>query len=324
MDIPLILFFAVIAIAIFLFEWGMLRSVYAPARDDNKFIKDRIAKLKKQPKQEARQSLIKDDYKEKNSSLYRQLIQFPGVNLITDWIEQSGKIIKLDQFLWTCFGCGIAAFVSIWLYTFDIVMAVTGFFVAFSIPIIKLWQTKTKRLESFESQLPEALDIITRAIRAGHPFNQTLHLVADELEGAISEEMAVTYAEMNYGVPISVALGNMLKRIPSKPLKSLVTAILLQRETGGNLAEILEKISGVVRGGYRFQRKIKTLSAEGKMGAWVMSGVPVFLGIMMYFFEPELIQELFRNPVGIKMLWGSGILYVIGFFWIRQVIKIEV
>ena len=136
--------------------------------------------------------------------------------------------------------------------------------------------------------------------------------------------MAIAYAELNYGVSINIALSNLIRRIPSKPLKSLVTAILLQRETGGNLAEILEKIGGVVRGSYKFQRKLKSLSAEGKLSSLVLSSVPLVLGAGLYVMQPELVSELFRNPKGIDLLYGSGVLYAIGFVWINRVIKIEV
>ena len=326
MDFTLAGLFIAIAIAIFLFEWGMLRSVYAPARQDSDRIKDRIKKLKENDKkpEEQSDSLVKDSYQEKNSDFYRKVTQLPGVHLITLWIEQSGQSIKLNHFLWTMVGFSIIAFIMTMAFTQSFLFSLIALIVGFFLPIFQLIQKKKKRLELFDEHLPEAMDIMTRALRAGHPFNTTLQLCANELKGPIADEMAITFAELNFGVSTQDALKDLIRRVPSKSLKSLVTAILLQRETGGNLAEILEKISNVVREGYRFQRKIKTLSAEGKMSSMVLASVPIVMGTGMYFIQPEVVGELFTNPDGHDLLKLSGTLYFIGFVWIRLLIKIEV
>jgi len=325
MDFALIGFFVVLAIAIFLFEWGMLRSVYAPARQDSDLIKKRIEKLKKtgnttEPEQD---SLIKDDYEEKNSSFYKNAAQFPGVDLLTLWIEQSGQTIKLNKFLVIMSGSSIASLMLVLLVTGDIVYAIIATPIGFFIPILHLIHKKNKRLADFEEHLPDAMDIMTRALRAGHPFNTTLQLCAEELKGPISEEMALTFAELNFGVSTKDALAGLIRRVPSKSLKSLVTAILVQRETGGNLAEILQKISAVIRAGIKFQRTLRTLAAEGKMSAIVLGCVPIFMGIGMSFIQPEVMAELF-TPQGLQLLKLSGVLYLTGFLWIRMLIKIEV
>jgi len=324
MDITLAVFFAIIAIAIFLFEWGMLRSVYAPARRDSHRIKERISKLKQKNKDVSQGTLVKDNYKEKNSSFYKNMTQFPGVHLITLWIEQSGQTIKLDRFFWTMAGIGIVLAILVTGFTHNPVYGLVAGLIGSFLPVAQLIQKKNRRLAQFDEHLPEAMDIMTRALRAGHPFNTTLQLVADELKGPIAEEMALTFAELNFGVATNTALTNLIRRVPSKSLKSLVTAILLQRETGGNLAEILEKISGVVRDGYKFQRKLGTLSAEGKMSAMVLAGVPIVLGFGMYVIQPDVMSELFTNPSGHDLLKISAVLYIVGFFWIRMLIKIEV
>jgi tight adherence protein B len=221
-------------------------------------------------------------------------------------------------------GAGIVSIILTMAFTNNISYALIAGIVGFFLPVLQLIQKKNKRLANFDEHLPDAMDIMTRALRAGHPFNTTLQLCADELKGPIAEEMAITFAELNFGVSTQDALMDLIRRVPSKALKSLVTAILLQRETGGNLAEILEKISGVIRDSYRFQRKLKTLAAEGKMSAIVLAGVPIALGVGMYFIQPEVMGELFTNPGGITLLQISGALYFVGFIWIRMLIKIEV
>lgn len=324
MELGLIILVAVIGLAIFLFEWGMLRSVYSPEKEDNKKIKERIAKLKQKTQLPQEESLIKDDYLQKSSNFYRKASLVPGFNKITTWAEQAGESIKIEKFVWTSAAFSAGFFMGGWFLLNNFLIALLVALIAFFIPTIKLFMKKNKRLNQFDEQLPEALDIMTRALRAGHPFSHTLKLVADELNGAISEEMALTFAELNFGVSVDVALTNLIRRVPSKALKSLVTAILLQRETGGNLAEILEKIGGVVRGSYRFQRKLKTLSAEGKLSSVVLASVPLVLAAGISVIAPDIVSELITNPKGHTLLYGAGTLYVIGFIWISRVIKIEV
>jgi len=324
METGLIILVAIIGIAIFLFEWGMLRSVYSPEKDDSKKVKERIASLKQEKKAPEEESLLKDGYLHKSSDIYRKMSGVPGFSLIIIWSEQAGETIKADKFLWTSLGTAAVFGIFSWLVLSNILISIPATLFGFFIPTIKLYLKKNKRLNQFDEQLPEALDIMTRALRAGHPFSHTLKLVADELNGAISEEMALTFAELNFGVAVDEALSNLIRRVPSKALKSLVTAILLQRETGGNLAEILEKISGVVRGSYKFQRKLKSLSAEGKLSAVVLASVPLVLGAGISLIAPDIVSELITNPKGHTLLYGAGTLYVIGFIWISRVIKIEV
>ncbi|HFE38727.1 MAG TPA: secretion system protein, partial [Gammaproteobacteria bacterium] len=248
----------------------------------------------------------------------------PGVALITLWIEQSGQTIKLQNFLGAMVAISIGSFVAVLIGTHNLLYAGIGAFVGFFLPVIHLAKKKHDRLANFDDHLTDAMDIMIRALKAGHPFNTSLQLVSEELKGPISEEMAITFAELNFGESTQTALTNLIRRVPSKLLKSVVTAILLQRETGGNLAEILEKINKVVRDSHRFQRNLKTLAAEGKMSAIVLASVPVVLGIGMYFIQPDVMAELFINPTGHTLLKISAVLYTIGFFWIRILIKIDV
>ena len=324
METGLIIFVVIVGIAVFLFEWGMLRSVYSPEKDDNKKVKERIEKLKQQKKAPEEESLIKDDYLQQNSDFYRNVSKIPGFSVIPKWAEQAGESIKFDKFVWTSAAVAVGGFMISWLLLSNLAISIPVALAGLFFPTIKLYLKKQKRLNQFDEQLPEALDIMTRALRAGHPFSHALKLVADELNGAISEEMALTFAELNFGISVDVALSNLIRRVPSKALKSLVTAILLQRETGGNLAEILEKISGVIRGSYRFQRKLKTLSAEGKLSAVVLASVPLVLAAGISVIAPDIVSELITNPKGHTLLYGAGTLYVIGFIWIARVVKIEV
>ncbi len=324
METGLIVLVAIVGVAVFLFEWVMLRAVYSPEKVDNRRVKERIANLKQQKKVDSEESLIKEDYLAKNSDFYRKVSVLPGFWLLPLWAEQAGENIKVEKFIWSSvITASVFAIVS-WFLLSNILISLALGLSALFFPLMKLILKKRRRLNQFDEQLPEALDIMTRALRAGHPFTSTLKLVSDELTGAISEEMGLTFAELNFGVTVDVALSSLIRRVPSKALKSLVTAILLQRETGGNLAEILEKISSVVRDTYKFQRKLVSLSAEGKLSAIVLGSVPLVLAAGITLVAPDIVSELITNPKGHTLLYGSGFLYFIGFIWIKSVIKIEV
>ncbi len=324
MDNALIGIVVLVALAVFFFEWGMLRSMTSTEKLQKQKIKERIDAIRKSNRADASGSVVRDDYHDKNSDFYRRATGWPGIPTLTLWLEQAGWRLSLEKLLWSSGVLGIVAGILAQGFLHNPLAALAIGIAATLLPIGKLHRDKVKRLDSFDEKLPEALDIITRALRAGHPFNYSMQLVADELEGAIAEEFAVTFAELNFGVPTKIALENMVRRMPSKPLKSLVTAIVLQRETGGNLAELLEKISCVIRGGYRFQRKLRTLSAEGRLSAVVMSSVPLVLGLGLYAFAPDLIGELFKNPKGVSLLYNSAIMYIVGFLWVRRMVRIDV
>ncbi len=195
---------------------------------------------------------------------------------------------------------------------------------AFLLPILRLSALRRRRLGKIDEQLPDAIDVIKRALRAGHPFNAAIKLVADDMDQPIAKEFETMFSDLNYGSDVRRALLGLLERVPSVTIMALVTSVLVQRETGGNLAEILDQIGKVVRGRFRFERKVRTLAAEGKMSAWVLAMVPLALVAMLSISSPTYLPVLLTNPVGHKMLYVAGILGVIGVLWIRKIIRIEV
>jgi tight adherence protein B len=162
-----------------------------------------------------------------------------------------------------------------------------------------------------------------RALRAGHPFNAAIKLVADDMDQPIAAEFELTFSDINFGNDVRRAMLGLLNRVPSVTVMALVTSVLLQRETGGNLAEILDQIGKVVRSRFRFQRKLRTLSAEGRMSAWVLAMVPLGLVVLLSVVSPAYLPVLLKSSVGHKVLYGAGTLFVIGILWTRRVIRIE-
>ena len=246
-----------------------------------------------------------------------------GANLAV-WVEQSGARISLSALLL------IAALLGVF---FGLVVAsalrmpigwVLGFALGFALPFIVLRVKRTRRLRKFEEEFPEALDLIARALKAGHAFATGLKMVADEMGEPIGPEFRKTFDEQNFGLPLKDSLANLTTRIPLLDVRFFSTAVLIQRETGGNLSEILENLGHVVRERFKILRQVRVYTAHGRLTGYVLLGLPVFLAIALAFINPEHMQLLFRERIGHMMLFATAVMQTIGYVWIKQVVKIEV
>jgi len=187
-----------------------------------------------------------------------------------------------------------------------------------------LLNRRSSRLRRFEEQFPEALDLLSRAIRAGHALQTALGMVADELKEPVGPEFKKTFEQQNFGLPLRDALNEMAARIAILDVRFFVTAVLIQRDTGGNLAEILDNLAHVVRERFKIRRQIRVHTAHGRFTGFVLLALPAALGIALSFINPEHMQTLFNERMGQMMLMGAIVMQAVGFVWIRQVIKIEV
>ena len=180
------------------------------------------------------------------------------------------------------------------------------------------------RLKKFEEQFPEALDLLSRAIRAGHAFQTAMGMVADEMPEPIGPEFKKTFDQQNYGLPLRDALNLMPERVPLMDVHFFVTAVLIQRETGGNLSEILDNLARVVRERFKILRQVRVHTAHGRMTGYVLLSLPGALGIALSMINQGHMQPLFREHLGQQMLIGAAVMQVIGYFWIKKVVNIEV
>ena len=175
-----------------------------------------------------------------------------------------------------------------------------------------------------EQQLPGALDLISRALRAGHAFPPAIEMVANELAPPLSHEFRILFDEVNYGISMSQALKNLSYRVPSTDLGFFVIAVLIQRETGGNLTAILQNIATIMRERQRLFGQVEVLSAEGKLSAWILGVLPFGLAAVLHVANPGFMTLLWVDPLGQQMLKGMLVLMIVGVFWIRKVIRIKV
>jgi tight adherence protein B len=179
-------------------------------------------------------------------------------------------------------------------------------------------------MRKFEELFPEALDLLSRAVKAGHAFQTAMNMAAEELPDPVGPEFRKTFDQQNFGLPLRDALNAMADRIPIIDVKFFVTAVLIQRETGGNLSEILDNLSHVVRERFKVLRQVRVHTAHGRFTGWVLLALPAALAIVMKFINPEHMNLLFEESMGRTMLMAAVVMQTIGYFWIQRVIKIEV
>jgi tight adherence protein B len=182
----------------------------------------------------------------------------------------------------------------------------------------------SKRLSAFEEHLPDSIDLMTRAIRAGHPLSSGFKMVADEASEPVAGEIRRVFEEQRFGMPFDDSMVAMADRVPIVDTRILVTAILIQREVGGNLAEVLDKIAYVVRERFQIRRQLRTYTAQGRLSGYVLGALPIVIGFAMYLLNPDYMGTLLREPVGHLMLTGAAIMQVCGYLWIRKIVNIEI
>jgi len=245
-------------------------------------------------------------------------------NALGLWIDQSGVKASLS-------GLFLVAAVLAVLLAIVAGMAVgskwgwpAGAALGFAMPFIYLKSKRSRRMHAFEEQFPEGLDLISRALKAGHAFATGLKMVADEMPEPVGPEFRKTFDEQNFGLPMKDALDNLTHRVPHIDVRFFATAVLIQRETGGNLAEILENLAHVVRERFKILRQVRVYTAHGRFTGYVLLALPAVLCVALAFINPAHMNLLFRTPMGQMLLMGAGVMQVIGYIWIKQVIKIEV
>ena len=272
---------------------------------------------------DANTSIVKEKYLNRLGPVERSLEYLPGMAKLKMLLEQAGKQQMAYRFALMSIFFSIAMGFVAWLYFHQTLIVLGTLFVAAALPIIWLRKQKTKRLDKFEEQLPEALQMMSRALKTGYSFSECMKIVSTEMSAPISQEFAMTYEEINYGRDVEVAFALMIERVPSISLIAMSTAIIIQKETGGNLSEVLLKISAVLSSRFKLQRRIKTLSAEGVMSAWVLLLLPLVLFLAVNLLNPEYFNPIYKSPDRMTFLYIFLGLELTATFWIRLIINID-
>ena len=257
--------------------------------------------------------------------LAHALERFAGaVRPVERLIERSGYSVSVGQIVLSSALAALLGAVAAWQLTHQFVLGAGAGLLLGMTPFAFLKRAATRRLARFEEQFPEAIDLIARALRAGHAFTTGLGMVADEVEEPVRTEFRLLHDRQNYGMPLPDALRSLAVRVPLLDARFFATAVLTQRESGGNLSEVLDNLSKLIRERFKLKRQVRTLSAHGRITGWVLAALPIVLAVLMFVIAPEHMKVLFTDPLGVRMIVGAGVLQVIGFLAMRRIVNIEI
>lgn len=247
----------------------------------------------------------------------------PEVFNLTKVIEQADANVKPSSL----FGIGmIAAFLGglVSAALVNVYVAPIVAMICFGSPFIWLFVKRANRMKSFAAQLPDAMELIARALRAGHSLAAGMHVVAEEMPAPICKEFGRVYEEQNLGIPLEESLRSMCERVPNLDLRFFVTSVAIQRQTGGDLAEILDRIGHIIRERFKILGQVKALTAEGRLSGIVLIALPIGLFMLMLWMKPDYIKLLWTDDMGIKMSIGAIVLMLIGSYAIKKIVDIKV
>ena len=270
-------------------------------------------------------TLIHKDLVSKMPALDRLLLQVPSLVRLQLFIAQAGLELTVFSLL------SISLFIGVLLFVLGVLLLSNAillplFIAAFgsAVPILVIFIKRYRRLAKFEEQFPEAMDLLARAVRAGYAFTAGLELIAEELPNPLAGEFKTTYDQQNLGLPLRETLANLQVRVPLPDVYLFVSALQIQRDSGGNLAEILDKLSEVIRERFKLFRQVKTLTAEGRLTLYFLMGMPPIAGILFFVVNPDYMMPLLKDPAGHRLLGLAALSQFIGYLVIKKVVNLKV
>ena len=318
-----ILVFVVVALAAF-----ALLSFFDERNARARVLRERLSPAdeaeQRQPSEEL--ALLRDELLSEIPAFDTILRRSARVSDLQKLLTQAEIKTRAGNFLILCCltGFAFAALVFFWNKGHDPVFAWVGLLAGFFLPYAYVSYRRTKRFESFEELFPEAIDTLARSVRAGHAFTTALEMISSEVAEPVSGEFRKLYEEQKFGLPVRDALMNLAERVPLVDVKFFVTAVMIQRETGGNLAEILDNLSYVIRERFKIHRQVRVYTAQGRLTMALLMGMPPLIVTVMLITNPAFIRPLFNDPIGHTLLVLGITLQTIGYFVIRKIIRIQV
>jgi tight adherence protein B len=249
--------------------------------------------------------------------------RIPRLRDLDNQLEQSGLTWTAHTFLLLSVGLGATLGFGMLLLTVNWVHGLVGVGIGSLLPYAYMKRRLRKRMDRFQEQLSNAIELMTRALQAGHPLSAGFKMVAEEMSDPAREEFRRVFEEQKFGLPFVDTMTALSDRVPLADVRIFVTAVLVQREVGGNLTEILDNLTGIIRERFKLQRQMRVLTAEGRMGGYVLSGLPVAVGIAFYFLNPSYIMTLFTTPQGNMLLVTALVMQMLGFLWIRKITTLD-
>ena len=269
-------------------------------------------------------SLLRDDALSDIPVLNWILQRLPPVVKLQTLLAQAGMTTPVGTVILMCLSLALLAFLGGLLVQMPALLTLMLAAGAGSAPLVVVLVKRERRFARFEELFPDAIDLLARAVRAGHAFTTGFELIANETPEPLASEFRIAYEQQNLGMPLREALENLVTRVPSPDVRFFVSALQIQRESGGNLAEILDKLSYVIRERFKILRQVKVFTAEARMSLYILTAVPPITALLMYLVNREYILTLFQTPMGQKMLAVAILLQVSGFFVMRQITRLKV
>jgi tight adherence protein B len=315
-----LLVFAVVTVAVFA---GM--SLLDQRTAQSRILRDRLSATQAPIEQVAPDvALLRDEVLSRIPAFDTFLRRSERVSVLQKMLAQGSVDVRAGNFLVLCAISAVILAIIAFIAGGNLIFAWVGAVLGFFLPYAYASHMRTKRFQKFEEKFPEAIDTLARAVRAGHAFTTALEMIANEVSEPVAGEFRQLYEEQKFGLPVRDALVNLADRIPLVDVKFFVTAVMLQRETGGNLAEILDNLSYVIRERFKILRQVRVHTAQGRLTMVLLMALPPTIVLVMTLMNPGFIRPLFTDPIGHALIVGGITLQTLGYFFIRKIIRIQV
>jgi tight adherence protein B len=313
------LIFAVVTVLAF-----AVMSLLDQRKAQARVLRDRLTTPEQSPGGQLELALLRDEMLSRIPAFDTLLRRSERVSLLQKMLAQGSVDIRAGNFLIICAASGVGLALAAIIAGGNVMFGWAGLLLGFFVPYAYASHMRAKRFQKFEEKFPEAIDTLARAVRAGHAFTTALEMIATELAEPVAGEFRQLYEEQKFGLPVRDALINLTERIPLVDVKFFVTAVMLQRETGGNLAEILDNLSYVIRERFKILRQVRVHTAQGRLTMVLLMALPPTIVVLMLLLNPGFIQPLFSDPLGHILVVAGVTLQTLGYFVIRKIIRIQV
>lgn len=277
-----------------------------------------------EPSSEMDALMLRKEVLSKIPKLNRVLRDFSTLKTLNLFLQQGGMETTVATLLSLSLLLGVVSYMIAFLFRMPHLLCLVAALLVASIPFIVVAFKRSRRLSKFEELFPDAMDMLGRAVRAGHAFTTGLELIASEMPEPVAGEFRTTFEQQNLGLPLRDALGNLAVRIPLPDVRIFVSALQIQRESGGNLAEILDNLAMVVRERFKLMRQVRVYTSEGRLSLYILSSMPPLAAIVFFLIKPSYMMKLFTDPLGQKMVFGAVTMQVIGYLVIKKIVTLKV
>jgi tight adherence protein B len=316
-----VLVFVVVALCVF-----VVGSLWDQRSAQARLLRERLATVEKAaeraPSEEL--ALLRDEMLSQIPALDNLLRRSSRISGLQTMLSQANLKMRAGNILILCIASGAGIGLLVLLFSGFPQFVWLGVILGALMPYSYASYRRTKRFQKFEELFPQAIDTLARAVRAGHAFTTALELIANEISEPVASEFRKLFEEQKFGLPVRDALINLTERVPLVDVKFFVTAVMLQRETGGNLAEILDNLSYVIRERFKIMRQVRVYTAQGRLTMMLLMGLPPIIVVTMLIMNPSFIHPLFADPLGHTLVVAGITLQTIGYFVIRKIIQIQV